>query len=52
MRKPSKPGKAAKLKVPADQQSLKTQCGFCQEVFPNPTLAQHHLASDHPGEYS
>lgn len=50
--KPRKPSRAAKMpKVPADQQALKTQCGFCGDTLANPTLAQHHLAKEHPDEY-
>ena len=45
MRKPQKAAKAAKLKVPADQMPLKTECGHCHTTFPNPTLAGYHVES-------
>jgi len=51
MRKPSKPKKHAKLRIPEDQIALKTDCEFCREVFPNPSVAAQHLDDEHPGEY-
>lgn len=49
--KPTKPRKQLKFRPPADQHPLKTECGHCHEVFPDPSTAQHHLGEAHPGEY-
>lgn len=43
VRKPQKPTKALKPKVPADQLALKTECGHCHTLFANPTLAGYHV---------
>ncbi len=44
--------KTRRVKIPpAEQQQLKTECGFCHEVFPNPTSACSHLDEEHYGEY-
>ena len=57
MRMPARPSKPKKStskrpKVPEDQLALKTQCGFCDHVSSNPTLAVFHLNAEHEGEYS
>lgn len=51
MRKPAKATKAKKFRPPEDQLMLKTECGHCHEVFPDPSTAAHHLGEEHPGEY-
>lgn len=44
MRKPQKLTKASRAtKAPADQIALKTECGHCHKLFPNPTLAGYHV---------
>lgn len=43
MRKPQKAAKALKPRVPSDQLALKTECGHCHDLFPNPTLAAWHV---------
>ena len=52
MRKPAKPAKATKFRPPADQLRLKTECGHCHELLPDPSTAAHHLEKEHPGEYA
>lgn len=52
MRKAAKPSKKLKFRVPGDQLRLKTECGHCHTLFPDPSTAAHHLETDHPGEFA
>jgi hypothetical protein len=52
MRKPQKAAKATKFRPPADQTRLKTECGHCHTLLPDPSTAAHHLEKEHPGEYA
>lgn len=56
-KKMTKLTKVAKAKKPRklsseEQVKLKTECGFCGETFPDPTLAAEHLDDFHEGEYA
>lgn len=51
MPKIAKTRKVTKFRPPDDQLQLKTECGHCGDVLPDPSTAQHHLATEHSGEF-
>ena len=50
MQKPQKTLKALKPteKPPLEQHMIKTVCGFCRRIFPDPTTARIHMDAEHP----
>lgn len=46
MKKLEKPRKPQKVRR-GEQLALRTGCGHCGRTFPNPTLANEHLAEAH-----